>query len=203
MNRKVWLLSVMWALFSTVVFAVEEQKIAKPDLVKGEALFNMGASDRNIPACTSCHGAGGNSAAAINPTLAGQHAEYTIKQLMNFKVRTERDHPVMSPYARALSDQEIRDMAAYLEKQVSKPGSAKNKASIALGQKIYRAGIAEKAVPACASCHDPTGAGIPIQYPRIGGQWADYTVSQLSNFRSGERKNSPQMHDIAIKLTDA
>ncbi len=94
-------------------------------------------------------------------------------------------------------------LAAYLEKQVSKPGSAKNKASIALGQKIYRAGIAEKAVPACASCHGPAGAGIPIQYPRIGGQWADYTVSQLSNFRSGERKNSPQMHDIAIKLTDA
>jgi cytochrome c553 len=82
-------------------------------------------------------------------------------------------------------------------------GVAQNKDSIALGQKIYRAGIAEKGIPACAGCHSPNGAGIPAQYPRLSGQWADYSTSQLVAFREGTRKNSLQMTTIATKMSDA
>jgi cytochrome c553 len=73
---------------------------------------------------------------------------------------------------------------------------------VALGERIYRGGIADRKVAACAGCHSPNGAGIPAQYPRLSGQHADYTVKQLQSFRDGVRKNSPQMKDVAAKLND-
>lgn len=179
------------------------QSDSRPDPAKGEALFNTGIPALNVPTCTSCHGTAGNSGAAANPKLAGQPAEYTVKQLTNFKLRKDREHAVMSLYAQALSEQDIRNIGAYLEKQVIKQGNAKNKETFALGQKIYRAGLADKGVPACASCHGPAGAGVPIQYPRIGGQWADYTAAQLNSFRAGTRKGSIEMSTISAKLTDS
>jgi cytochrome c553 len=82
-------------------------------------------------------------------------------------------------------------------------GTAKNKASIELGQKIYRGGIASKQVAACAGCHAPNGVGIPAQYPRLSGQWAEYTEAQLVAYRQGDRKNSAQMTGIASRMSDA
>lgn len=202
MISKIKLLNIV-LFFATVAPAPHAQQPAKADMGKGETLFNLGVPAQNVPGCTSCHGDAGNSPTAANPKLAGQHASYTAKQLIDFKKRTERDQAVMSLYAQALSDEDIRNISAYLAKQTLKLGTAKHKETIALGQKIYRAGIADRHVPACASCHGPTGAGIPIQYPRINGQWADYTEAQLLAFRSGARKNSAPMSAIAIKLTDA
>lgn len=205
MKRIVKLMAVMALSLTSVsvVMANEPAKAAKADAAKGETLYTSGAADRGVPACASCHGAAGNSGAAVNPKLAGQHAAYLHKQLVNFKDKTERNNPIMSPYAAALSDQEMLDVAAYLAKQTQKPGAAKNKNTIELGQKIYRGGIAEKGVAACAGCHGPAGAGIPAQYPRIGGQHADYTEAQLVAFRSGARKNSAPMMAIAAKMSDA
>jgi len=100
-----------------------------------------------------------------------------------------------------LTEADMKNVSAYLEKQTQKPGTAKNKDTIELGKSIYRGGIAAKNVPACASCHGPAGSGIPVQYPRVGGQWTEYTQSQLVTFRSGERKNA-QMNTIAGKLND-
>lgn len=173
----------------------------KVDLSKGEALFTNGDPVRGIPACVSCHGVEGNSTITQNPKLAGQHAAYIAKQLYDFK-GVGRNQPVMTTYAKMLTDEEIKNIAGYVESQKQKPGAAKNKETIDLGKKIYRAGIAEKNVPACAGCHGPNGAGIPAQYPRIGGQHQDYVAAQMTNFSTGTRKNGPQMGVISKRLSE-
>lgn len=175
---------------------------AKADPAKGASLYTDGDNARGLPACVSCHGAAGNSTIAANPKLAGQPETYLYKQLVNFTTPS-RNNPVMSTYAKMLSDEEKKNISAYLSTQASKPGAAKNKDTIELGKKIYRGGIAEKSVPACASCHGPAGSGIPGTYPRLGGQHQDYTVAQLTIFRTDARSNSPEMSTIAKRLSDA
>jgi cytochrome c553 len=194
-------LCVMLLAVSSAAIATEEKIVAKADPVKGEALFANGDAGRNIPACASCHGAAGNSTIAQNPKLAAQHAGYIYKQLTNFK-GPERNNPVMSSIAKALSDEEMKNIAAYLDAQTPKPGAARNKDTVELGKQIYRGGIAGINVPACAGCHSPNGAGIPAQFARLAGQHQDYTVAQLMNFRSGARNNSVPMAAITKRLTD-
>jgi cytochrome c553 len=172
---------------------------AKPDLAKGSAI--------STAVCAACHNADGNSAIAANPKLAGQHPEYLVKQLMNFKSADGkpalRNNAVMAGFSAQLSDEDMRNLAAHYAKQTPKLGVAKaTKEQLALGERIYRGGLSEKGLPACAGCHSPNGAGIPAQYPRLSGQWAEYTNSQLLAFREGGRKNSLQMSQIASKMTD-
>ncbi|MDI3295145.1 c-type cytochrome [Janthinobacterium tructae] len=190
---------------SATASAVEAPKPAvKADAAKGATLYADGDAARGLPACVSCHGAAGNSTITINPKLAGQHESYIYKQLVDFTT-PERNQPVMTTYAKMLSDADKKNIAAYLGAQLSKPGAAKNKDTIDLGKKIYRGGIASKQVAACASCHGATGNGMPVQYPRIAGQHQDYTVAQLTMFRSTKadaRKNSAQMHTIAARMSD-
>jgi cytochrome c553 len=173
----------------------------KADLVAGDGLYNNGDPKRGVVACVGCHGANGNSGVASWPKLAAQHTAYTLKQLKNYKDGS-RANPVMMGMVATLTEQDMLNLSAYLNKQQPTLGVAQNKDSIALGQKIYRGGIAEKGIPACAGCHSPNGAGIPAQYPRLSGQWADYSTSQLVAFREGTRKNSAQMTTIATKLSD-
>jgi cbb3-type cytochrome c oxidase subunit III len=181
--------------------AADNKPAPKVDVAKGEALYTNGDNARNIPACASCHGAAGNSTIVQNPKLAGQHDAYIAKQLIEFKSQA-RNNAVMTALAKPLTEDEIKNLSAYLAKQQQKPGAAKNKDTVELGKKIYRGGIAEKSVPACASCHSANGAGIPAQYPRLAGQHQDYTAAQLVNFRTGARKNSEQMTTIAKRLSD-
>ncbi|MDO9271420.1 MAG: c-type cytochrome [Rugosibacter sp.] len=158
--------------------------------------------------CAACHGVDGNSLIPINPTLAGQSYDYLLKQMINFKALDGqpalRANAVMAGMIAPYDLGQIRDMAAYFAAQTAKPGAAKNEATIKLGQTIYRRGINDKGLPACASCHGPTGAGIPAQYPRISGQHADYAEAQLKAFRDGTRANDPAkiMRTIALKMTD-
>lgn len=173
----------------------------KPDAASGAKLYADGDNARGLPACLSCHGAAGNSTISANPKLASQHTDYLYKQLVDF-TKPERNNPVMTTYAKMLTDAEKKDLAAYLGGQLEKPGAAKDKNIVEAGKKIFRGGIASKSVAACASCHGAAGAGIPVQYPRIGGQHQDYTVAQLTAFRQGGRKNSAQMTDIAKRLSD-
>lgn len=188
-------------LTSASVYAAE-QAAAKPDPAKGEALYSSGNAARNITACVACHGAAGNSSIAENPKLGGQHAAYIHKQLLDFK-SPARNNAVMTAMAQPLSEADMQNIAAYLDAQAAKPGAAKNKDTVLLGKAIYRGGIAEKRVPACASCHGASGAGIPAQYPRLAGQHQAYTLAQLVNFRSGARKNNVQMEEIALRMSDA
>ncbi len=175
--------------------------VKKADPARGEVLYASGDAARGITACVACHGAAGNSTIAQNPKLASQHEAYVVKQLADFK-GPQRNNPVMTTIAKAMTDDDMKNVAAYLNLQQQKPGAAKNKELVELGKKIYRGGIAEKNVPACAACHSPNGAGIPAQFARIGGQHQEYTAAQLTNFRSGARQNSPQMTTIAKRLSD-
>ncbi len=188
----------------SVASANESAHAAKPvkaDAVKGEALYTNGDAARGIVACVSCHGAAGNSTISVNPKLAGQHEAYVVKQLSDFATPA-RNNAVMSTFAKMMNADDVKNVAAFLSAQKPKAGAAKNKDSIQLGKMIYRGGIAEKNVPACAGCHSPNGAGIPAQFPRIAGQHQDYTVAQMLAFRSGDRKNSPQMLTIAKRMSD-
>jgi cytochrome c553 len=187
---------------TTAVAAEAQRPVAKPDPAKGATLYDSGDTARGLPACLSCHGANGNSTIAANPKLSNQIEAYTHKQLVDFTT-PQRVNPVMTTYAKMLTDEEKRNVAAYLAVQKTKQGAAKNKDTIELGRKIYRGGIADKGVAACASCHGAAGAGIPVQYPRLAGQQQDYTVAQLVNFRTGARTNSPQMTTLAQRLSDA
>jgi cytochrome c553 len=187
--------------FAGIAGAAEAQRPAKPDAAKGATLYESGDTARGLPACLSCHGANGNSSIAANPKLSNQIEAYTHKQLVDFTT-PQRVNPVMTTYAKMLTDEEKRNVAAYLSTQKTKQGAAKNKDTVELGRKIYRGGIAEKGVAACASCHGAAGAGIPVQYPRLAGQQQDYTTAQLVNFRTGARKNSPQMTALAQRLSD-
>jgi len=157
--------------------------------------------------CSACHAADGNSVISANPKLAAQHPEYLYRQLVAFAKpaddKAARVSSVMSAFATQLSDEDKRNAAAYYAAQKAKPGTARNKETLQWGQRIYRAGIAEKAVPACAGCHSPNGAGIPVQYPRLGGQHAEYTEAQLKAFRDGNRRNNVPMMQIAAHMSDA
>lgn len=173
----------------------------KADPAKGGSLYDTGDNARGIPACVSCHGAAGNSTIVANPKLAGQVDSYIHKQLVDFTT-PQRNQPIMTPYAKALTDEEKTNIAAYLFSQQPKQGAARNKDTLELGRKIYRGGIADRGVAACASCHGAIGSGIPAQYPRLAGQHQDYTYAQLQNFKSGARSNSPQMGTLAKRLSD-
>ncbi len=176
---------------------------AKPkvDPVAGEALYNSGDTTRGVVACITCHGPKGQSAVATWPKLSAQHAAYTAKQLKNFK-EGSRANAIMMGLSMPLNDQDMVNIATYLSQQTPSQGVAQSKETIELGKSIYRGGIASKGVPACAGCHSPNGAGIPSQYPRQGGQWAEYSYNQLIGFREGTRKNSVQMTTISSKLSD-
>ena len=153
--------------------------------------------------CAACHAIDGNSAITANPKLAGQHPEYLYKQLTNFK-SGERANAVMSGMTGMLSDTDMRAVAEYFSKQTLNLGQAKKNGAGSLGEKIYRAGIQANSVPACASCHGPAGDGLPVKYPRLGGQHSEYVLNQLRQFRLGARANDEAkvMRTIAAKLTD-
>jgi cytochrome c553 len=179
--------------------AAAPAKAAKPDPAKGDTIFNN--TPANGQSCASCHNADGNSAVAANPKLAQQHPEYILKQLQDFK-SGKRKSAIMKPFASALSEEDMRNVAWFVGSKKVKPGFSKEKDLVSLGEKIYWGGIADRQIPACAGCHSPNGAGIPAQYPRLGGQHADYTMAQLGQFRDGTRQNSPQMTGVAAKLND-
>ncbi len=186
---------VLTALLAAPVLAATPTAApsTKPDLAKGQAISTQ--------VCAACHTADGSRGSPANPILAGQHREYLLKQLQEFKAG-KRDNAIMKGFASTLSDDDMKHVTAFYASKSAKPGFAKNKDSVKLGEKIYRAGIADKAVPACAGCHSPNGAGIPAQYPRIGGQHADYAEAQLVAFRGGARANDAEMTAIAAKLSD-
>ena len=182
------------AFISSLALAASAQaQTLKPDLGAG--------SDKFSQLCVACHAADGNSTTPANPKLAGQHPEYLLKQLQEFK-SGKRANPIMSGMVAALSDQDMVNIAFWLASQKPKPGYASDAALVREGERIYRGGVADRSIAACAGCHSPNGAGLPIQYPRLAGQHADYIATQLRTFRSGARANNPTMTLVAAKLND-
>ncbi len=173
---------------------------AKADSAKGQSIAGK--------ICAACHGADGNSPTPANPKLASQVPEYLQKQLANFKPaagkRAERENPIMGGMVASLSVEDMRDVAAYYSAQQVKPGAVRNPDALALGRKIWRGGDVAKGLPACAACHGASGAGLPAQYPRLAGQYSEYTEAQLKAFRSGERRNDANgmMQAIAVRMSE-
>lgn len=164
----------------------------KPDMARAQKVAEP---------CAACHTADGSRGAPANPILQGQHADYLVKQLTEFK-SGKRKNAVMQGMAATLSDEDMKHVAAFYASKSAKPGFAKDKALVTLGERLYRGGNLASKVPACAGCHSPTGGGIPAQYPRLAGQHADYTEAQLNAFRGGVRGNSAQMAAIAAKMSE-
>ena len=158
--------------------------------------------------CASCHAADGNSVAATNPKIAGQFAEYLQKQLGDFKAQAgkkpARESAIMTPMVATLNDDDMQSLAAYYAGQKLRPAAAADKDLASLGQKIWRGGIAGVSVPACAGCHGPAGAGIPVQYPRLSGQFSEYIAAQLKGFKDGARSNDANgvMRGVAARMTE-
>lgn len=177
---------------ATASFAVQAQAV-KPDAAKGAAFYGQ--------VCVACHAADGNSVLPANPKLAGQFPEYLNKQLQELK-SGKRENAVMKGFASMMSDEDMRNVAHWLSTQKPALGTSTDKDMVALGEKIFRGGIADRQIAACAGCHSPNGAGIPAQYPRLSGQHAEYTASQLTAFRDGIRKNNLQMTQVAAKMND-
>ena len=200
MCRTIRLLAIAAGAALVWVGTAAAQAPAKPDAAKGQAIASQ--------VCAACHNADGNSAIAANPKLAGQLYEYLHKQLANFKPqagkKAERDNAVMAGMVASLSDQDMKNVAAYFASQKLKPAAAKDKELAVVGQKIYRGGNLATGVAACAGCHGPAGAGMPAQYPRISGQFAEYVDAQLKAFRAGTRANDPNgmMRAVAARMTD-
>lgn len=170
-----------------------QAQAVKPDLKKGATLYAQ--------VCVACHAADGNSTTPANPKLAQQHPEYLIKQLQEFK-SGKRDNAIMKGFASALSEEDMANVAYWLGEQKATTGFAKDKALVGLGERIYRGGIADRQIAACAGCHSPNGAGMPAQYPRIAGQHNEYVSTQLKNFRGGVRANNVHMTQVSAYLTD-
>ncbi len=176
-----------------------------------QAAGDAEAGKQKFIGCAACHGADGNSAIDINPKLAGQHAEYIVKQLQDFKLASQtggaegRNNAVMNGMASVLSDQDMMDIAAFLIDQKPSEGTTPEDV-IAVGEKLYRGGDSERGIAACIACHGPRGDGMGLaKFPDISGQHAAYVKAQLEAFRSGQRANDPNgmMRDIAKRLTDS
>lgn len=158
--------------------------------------------------CAACHGADGNSVASANPKIAGQIPEYLQKQLFDFKAqdggKPVRESAIMNGMVANLSDADVKGLAAYYAGQAQKPAAAGDKDLATQGQKLWRGGDIPHGIPACAGCHGPAGAGIPAQFPRLSGQFAEYIAAQLTAFREGKRANDRNgvMRGVAAHMND-
>ncbi len=162
-------------LLATLLWGASPVAFATGDAAAGEAL---------TATCAACHGADGNSAVGAFPKLAGQNQKYLVKQLQDIKSGL-RPVPQMAGQTDNMSDEDMQDIAAFYEAQTTTVGQAKADL-VELGESIYRAGIADKGVPACTACHSPTGQGNgPAGFPALGGQHAEYLAAQLKAFRTG------------------
>lgn len=194
-KHAVLLTGLLFAATASVAAETAAPAAAKGDAAKAQKIVN--------DICGACHGTDGNSTSPTYPNLAGQHPEYITKQLNEFKSGARRN-ATMAPNVTKLSAEDMVNLGAYFSAQLPKAKQAKDPALVAEGQKIYKGGNAGSGVPACASCHGPAGAGIPVQFPRLAGQHAKYVVAQLKNFRTGDRANDggKMMQTIAKKMTD-
>ena len=186
------MLKLIWSL---CLLGLSPLALAEGNAERGEAL---------TATCVACHGTDGNSPAGSFPNIAGQNAAYLLKQLQEIQ-SGERSAVLMTGILDGMTQQDLEDLSVYYAGQRAATGAA-DPALAALGESIYKAGIARKGVAACTGCHSPTGAGNGLAgFPKIGGQWAEYTETQLKAFRSGARGNdgdSKMMRLSAMDLSD-
>jgi cytochrome c553 len=219
MRRLATIAFVLTGSMLTAGMAQAIEPAVTANLTNGQKIFNEGKG--TVPACKLCHGDDGMGNDSMGtPRLAGQYAEFILKQLTDFATdkRTDLTLGVMNANAKGLSEQDRRDVAAYVStvgrvtptsaspgsdlKSLSAQGVAVGRTY--LGLKIVNYGAPERGVPACRSCHDYNGRGAPPIYPMIGQQKYVYLTNQLKHWRDGSRANDPraQMQQVARHLTD-
>jgi len=210
-------------LLSTLLLATSGILAQDQAAPQDQAVLPEQVVEKTVPPkeCSSCHGLDGNSFAGVFPNLAGQNSEYLFKQFKEFKNKA-RLNDMMSarePDTKTegwtdpgmiyfLPDDLMKVTAEFFATQKLKPAAAKNSDkdsdAFKMGEKLWRAGIASKGLPACSACHGPAGKGMPAQYPALAGQYPEYLEVQLKAFRDEIRANDPSkmMREIALKMTD-
>jgi cytochrome c553 len=183
---------LMALVYASIASAAAPAPVSRPDLERGKQIATT--------VCAACHGADGNSPTPANPILAGQHADYIAAQLAAFKSGA-RPSPIMQAMAAGLAPEDMRSVGAYFESQKPSPSIARDKVLALRGQQVWRAGIKALGVPACAGCHGAAGHGIPVQYPRLAGQYAPLSVEWLKAYATGGRSHAV-MGPIASRLSE-
>ena len=183
---------LMALVYASIAYSAESAPAPKPDLERGKQIATT--------VCAACHGVDGNSPVAANPVLAGQGSDYIALQLAAFKSGA-RPSAIMQGMAAGLAPEDMQSLGAYFEQQKPAERMARDKAEMARGQQIWRAGIRSTGVPACAACHGAAGHGIPAQYPRLAGQYPELTLGWLKAYASGARSH-PVMSAVASKLNE-
>jgi cytochrome c553 len=183
-------------LISSVLLGFCSSAYANGDIAAGKTKSTI---------CAACHGNDGNGVEALQmqPKLAGQHAEYTDKQLHEYKSGA-RNNAIMAPMAANLSDEDIADLAVYYASLKGTTGTSTAE-QLEAGKKLYRAGDAATGLAACSACHGPSGKGNPAaKYPAVAGQFAEYTAIQLQAFKSETRANDSNsvMRSVAARMTN-
>ncbi len=166
---------------------------------------NAEAGKTKAAACGGCHGMDGNSPVAMYPKLAGQNEAYITKQVKDFKANSSRQNAIMLGMVAALSDEDAADIGAYFQSQTTAQTAPFDESKIAAGKDLYKGGDLQKGIPACQGCHGPTGAGTAgVGYPRLGGQYTEYTLAQLKAFKDGTRSNDNKsvMRSILEKMSE-
>ena len=178
-------------------------------IILAASLVTIGAGNADsgkdkVATCVACHGQDGNSMVGLWPSLAGQNANYLVRQLQHIK-SGKRSIAVMAGLLDNFSTEDLSDIAAFYASKNNTIGQVEAD-KVELGRKLYYSGSLEKGIPACTACHSPKGKGnAPAGYPLLSGQQVDYVTKSLKNYRSGERNNdesSQMMMAIAYKLDD-
>ncbi|WP_313621629.1 c-type cytochrome [Achromobacter sp.] len=181
-----------------------EKWLRDADPEAGKALAANGKPGAGVQACVACHGpAGITPTGGIFPNLAGLRSEYLAKQLADFRAGT-RVQPLMNTVARALTEEEIGQVAAYYGTLAGPPlhvGEFGGEAA----RKLDIEGDGTRALPACANCHGLRGMGEGALLPRLAGQSREYFTDQINAFRTGSRTNDDVgvMRAFSQRLTDS
>jgi cytochrome c553 len=182
-----------------IVFSLALGWVSFGTMGQANAAGDAAAGKDQTVVCSACHGADGNSAAGTFPKLAGLGEKYLTKQLMDIRDGA-RPIPTMVGQLDGKSDQDLADIAAFYDSQ-TRSGGQTDPALLALGEKVYRGGVAERNVAACTACHSPTGKGnAPAGFPALGGQHAEYIATQLRAYRKGYEKAAGRTNDGDSKI---
>ena len=191
----------VFCLGSSASVSAQDKRTA--DAGHGAEIAAQGTA--GVPACAQCHAfSGASDSSGAFPRIGGQSAYYLEKQIRDF-ASSERANAIMSPIAKALSADDIADVAEYYANNTGQfpPLATADAATYEKGQQLARVGDAAKGIQACNNCHGPDGAGIPPAVPYLAGQYAQYIVFEMQMWKRGFRKSSPgSMALIAKQLDD-
>lgn len=181
--------------------AVGEVKASAAKVAVKSFSGDVEAGKAKAATCAACHGADGNALVAMYPSLAGQGENYLVKQLQDFKSGA-RNNAVMSGMVAGLSEDDMKNVAAYFSSQTLNASTAKTDSH---GKKLFVSGDSKRGITACIACHSVDGRGMDkARFPALAGQSVTYLASQLKGFRASARGNdtNAMMRNIASKLND-